>query len=432
MVHRSFLFSLRSSACLKERWRVASSMGLFFPDLCFTGINFFDPFRKSGVVARRFSARLVSCGESSPLRNPGGFRCISPTRTRRLGRRVSVSSSWWWRVQVVARRRRQVVYGSGGFLVLLAMDWEEEVETCSPAPINWNQPVITDVGSGVMISGFVCVSFLESGLEFNEKRFSRKVAFITAGFELKPPPYPLDALEPHMSQETLDYHWGKHHKTYVENLNKQIVGTDLDGLSLEEVVLLSYNRGNMLPAFNNVAQLFSADHSLAVARIDLSRSLDSLSCCYSSWIALLQLLGADRSLAVARIDLLRSFDSLSCSYSARIALLRLLLLGADRSLAVARIDLSRFSRSLDSLSCSYSAHIAILRLSIDASSMATCSGGSEHFPPRSLSKTIPSKKSDRIGGMSMTNSPRRHGTTSSSRSLFNLEVEESQVDISSD
>lgn len=45
---------------------------------------------------------------------------------------------------------------------------EEEVETCSPAPINWNQPVITDVGSGVMISGFVCVSFLESGLEFNE------------------------------------------------------------------------------------------------------------------------------------------------------------------------------------------------------------------------------------------------------------------------
>ena len=62
-----------------------------------------------------------------------------------------------------------------------------------------------------------------------------------------------------MSQETLDYHWGKHHKTYVENLNKQIVGTDLDGLSLEEVVLLSYNRGNMLPAFNNVAQVLGVD-----------------------------------------------------------------------------------------------------------------------------------------------------------------------------
>ncbi|XP_056860931.1 superoxide dismutase [Fe] 2, chloroplastic isoform X2 [Raphanus sativus] len=92
------------------------------------------------------------------------------------------------------------------------------------------------------------------------EKFSRNVAVsgvITAGFELKPPPYPLDALEPHMSRETLDYHWGKHHKTYVENLNKQILGTDLDGLSLEEVVLLSYNRGNMLPAFNNAAQAWN-------------------------------------------------------------------------------------------------------------------------------------------------------------------------------
>lgn len=60
-----------------------------------------------------------------------------------------------------------------------------------------------------------------------------------------------------MSRETLDYHWGKHHRTYVENLNKQIVGTDLDGMSLEEVVLLSYNRGNMLPAFNNAAQAWN-------------------------------------------------------------------------------------------------------------------------------------------------------------------------------
>ncbi|CAG7909581.1 unnamed protein product [Brassica rapa] len=90
-----------------------------------------------------------------------------------------------------------------------------------------------------------------------KKRFSRKVAVITAGFELKHPPYPLDALEPHMSRDTLDFHWGKHHKTYVENLNKQILGTDLDGLSLEEIVLLSYNRGNMLPAFNNAAQAWN-------------------------------------------------------------------------------------------------------------------------------------------------------------------------------
>lgn len=93
-----------------------------------------------------------------------------------------------------------------------------------------------------------------------QRRFLRKAAVsgvVTARFELRPPPYPLDGLEPHMSQETLEYHWGRHHRTYVENLNKQIVGTDLDGLSLEDVVLVSYNKGDMLPAFNNAAQAWN-------------------------------------------------------------------------------------------------------------------------------------------------------------------------------
>ncbi|KAK8657859.1 hypothetical protein V6N13_036078 [Hibiscus sabdariffa] len=78
-----------------------------------------------------------------------------------------------------------------------------------------------------------------------------------AKFELKPPPYPLNALEPHMSQATLEYHWGKHHKTYVENLNKQIVGTELQGLSLEDIVVVSYNKGDVLPSFNNAAQAWN-------------------------------------------------------------------------------------------------------------------------------------------------------------------------------
>ncbi|XP_020965584.1 superoxide dismutase [Fe], chloroplastic [Arachis ipaensis] len=100
-----------------------------------------------------------------------------------------------------------------------------------------------------------------SKLSNKERRFIRKLglAKISATFELKPPPYPLNALEPIMSQETLEYHWGKHHRTYVENLNKQIVGTDLDGLSLEEVIVNSYNRGDLLPAFNNAAQVWNHD-----------------------------------------------------------------------------------------------------------------------------------------------------------------------------
>uniref|UniRef100_A0A2P2KG67 superoxide dismutase n=2 Tax=Rhizophora mucronata TaxID=61149 RepID=A0A2P2KG67_RHIMU len=74
-------------------------------------------------------------------------------------------------------------------------------------------------------------------------------------FELKPPPYPLNALEPHMSKDTLEFHWGKHHRAYVDNLNKQINGTELVGLSLEDVIVATYNKGNTLPAFNNAAQV---------------------------------------------------------------------------------------------------------------------------------------------------------------------------------
>ncbi|KAK9121149.1 hypothetical protein Syun_018766 [Stephania yunnanensis] len=82
---------------------------------------------------------------------------------------------------------------------------------------------------------------------------------ITAQLELKPPPYPLNALEPHMSRETFEYHWGKHHRAYVDNLNKQIVGTELDGMALEDIVVATYNKSDTLPAFNNAAQVWNHD-----------------------------------------------------------------------------------------------------------------------------------------------------------------------------
>ncbi|XP_028804279.1 superoxide dismutase [Fe], chloroplastic isoform X1 [Neltuma alba] len=94
-----------------------------------------------------------------------------------------------------------------------------------------------------------------------ERRCIKKVvrAKITAKFDLKPPPYSLNALEPVMSQETLEYHWGKHHRAYVDNLNKQIEGTDLEEKSLEDIVVISYNKGDILPAFNNAAQVWNHD-----------------------------------------------------------------------------------------------------------------------------------------------------------------------------
>ena len=65
-------------------------------------------------------------------------------------------------------------------------------------------------------------------------------------------PYARDALEPHMSRETLDYHYGKHHKAYVDKLNKLIAGTELEDASLEELVTESSGA-----VFNNAAQIWN-------------------------------------------------------------------------------------------------------------------------------------------------------------------------------
>ncbi|MBG6018409.1 superoxide dismutase [Fe] [Proteus mirabilis] len=71
-------------------------------------------------------------------------------------------------------------------------------------------------------------------------------------FELPKLPYALDALEPHISKETLEYHYGKHHQTYVTNLNNLVKGTDLENKSLEE--LIKTTEGGV---FNNAAQVWN-------------------------------------------------------------------------------------------------------------------------------------------------------------------------------
>ena len=71
-------------------------------------------------------------------------------------------------------------------------------------------------------------------------------------FTLPALPYALDALEPAMSRETLEFHWGKHHQTYVNNLNGLIAGTDFEGKSLEEIIRTSTGG-----VFNNAAQVFN-------------------------------------------------------------------------------------------------------------------------------------------------------------------------------
>ncbi|KJV07737.1 superoxide dismutase [Fe] [Methylocucumis oryzae] len=71
-------------------------------------------------------------------------------------------------------------------------------------------------------------------------------------FELPALPYAKNRLVPHISEETLEYHYGKHHQTYVTNLNNLVPGTEFEGMSLEEIIMKS--SGGI---FNNAAQVWN-------------------------------------------------------------------------------------------------------------------------------------------------------------------------------
>jgi Fe-Mn family superoxide dismutase len=68
-------------------------------------------------------------------------------------------------------------------------------------------------------------------------------------------PYASDALMPHMSPETFEYHHGKHHKAYVDNGNKLIAGSEFEGKSMTEIITASF--GKNPGVFNNAAQVFN-------------------------------------------------------------------------------------------------------------------------------------------------------------------------------
>ena len=72
-------------------------------------------------------------------------------------------------------------------------------------------------------------------------------------FELPALPYAKDALEPHISAETLDFHHGKHHNTYVVKLNGLLPGSEYENKSLEEIIMSAPAGG----VFNNAAQIWN-------------------------------------------------------------------------------------------------------------------------------------------------------------------------------
>ena len=72
-----------------------------------------------------------------------------------------------------------------------------------------------------------------------------------------PLPYANNALDPVISSNTLGFHYGKHHKTYVDNLNKAIAGTPFADMSLEKIITATYGKADQTAIYNNAAQTWN-------------------------------------------------------------------------------------------------------------------------------------------------------------------------------
>ena len=76
-------------------------------------------------------------------------------------------------------------------------------------------------------------------------------------FKLPPLNYKLDELEPYISRNTMEFHYLKHHQTYIDNLNKLIAGTEFESMSLEEIVQKTAGKPEYTAIFNNAAQVWN-------------------------------------------------------------------------------------------------------------------------------------------------------------------------------
>ena len=76
-------------------------------------------------------------------------------------------------------------------------------------------------------------------------------------FTLPPLPYGKNALEPHISAKTLDFHYGQHHQAYVDKLNELVVTTPFAVMKLEEIVAKTAGEGNLGALFNNASQVWN-------------------------------------------------------------------------------------------------------------------------------------------------------------------------------
>ncbi len=98
-----------------------------------------------------------------------------------------------------------------------------------------------------------CKLKFAQNLYFQPQKLGEKMQKI----ELPNLPYAKTALAPHISENTINFHYGKHHQAYVTNLNNLIAGTELEGKSLEEIIKISHADKTKAGIFNNSAQVWN-------------------------------------------------------------------------------------------------------------------------------------------------------------------------------
>lgn len=94
-------------------------------------------------------------------------------------------------------------------------------------------------------------------LKVSNNLFNKPIIGENMPFELPKLPYAKDALAPHISENTINFHYGKHHQAYVTNLNNLVAGSDLEGKTLEEIIKISANDPAKAGIFNNAAQVWN-------------------------------------------------------------------------------------------------------------------------------------------------------------------------------
>ncbi|KAL0919099.1 hypothetical protein M5K25_011172 [Dendrobium thyrsiflorum] len=129
-------------------------------------------------------------------------------------------------------------------MACLASELSSSTAICHPLPQRWRSTFAQRRGIGRWSS---------------PKRLRCASVNVRCYFQLIPPPYPLSSLEPYMSQETVERHWGRHHREHLNSLNTHIAGSELNEMPLEEIVLASYNKGDCLPVFIHAAQTWNHD-----------------------------------------------------------------------------------------------------------------------------------------------------------------------------